>query len=113
MDRDTASEWASRIGNERLTKDDIYWVFSFVGEELDPEFMVVSRRSMFREFKEGEQEKLARKLLEEEGLRHFGVCNPSKWKITVFTISPKERILSTQDYVLARGHPFSSTTRKF
>ncbi|KAK0462441.1 uncharacterized protein EV420DRAFT_1639663 [Desarmillaria tabescens] len=76
MNRDTAIEWTSRIGNERLTKDDIYWVweitedkltpygsrFPFVGEELDAEFMV---------FKEGEQEKLARKLLEEEGLGHL------------------------------------------
>ncbi len=93
MDRDTAIEWASRIGNERLAKDDIYWVweliedklvpygsrFSFVGEELDAEFMVVTQTSVFKngylgmdpalipQFKEGEREKIARKLLEEEG----------------------------------------------
>ncbi|KAK0240911.1 hypothetical protein EDD85DRAFT_816874 [Armillaria nabsnona] len=97
MDRDTAIEWASRIGNERLTKDDIYWVweliedelvpygsrFSFVGEELDAEFMVITQTSVFKngylgmnpdfipQFKEGEREKFVKKLLEEEGLGHF------------------------------------------
>ncbi|KAK0462430.1 uncharacterized protein EV420DRAFT_1639655 [Desarmillaria tabescens] len=97
MDRDTAIEWASRIGNERLTKDDVYWaweiiedkvipygsVFSFVGEELDAEFMIVTQRSVFPEgylgmdpskipqFKEGPREEVTEKLLEEEGLGHL------------------------------------------
>ncbi|PBK95231.1 hypothetical protein ARMGADRAFT_1077991 [Armillaria gallica] len=75
MDRDTAIKWASRIGNERR--------FSFVGEELDAEFMVVTQTSVFKngylgmdpssipQFKEGEREKTMRKLLEEEGLDHL------------------------------------------
>ncbi|SJL09521.1 uncharacterized protein ARMOST_12899 [Armillaria ostoyae] len=79
MDRDTAIEWASCISNEQLTKDDICWVweiiedkltpygsaFSFVGEELDVEFMVVTRRA------EGDEGKVVRRLLEEEGLDHL------------------------------------------
>ncbi|PBK73298.1 hypothetical protein ARMSODRAFT_971769 [Armillaria solidipes] len=93
----TAIEWASCISNEQLTKDDICWVweiiedkltpygcaFSFVGEELDVEFMVVTRRAMFRrgytgmdpatipQFKEGNEGKVVRRLIEEEGLDHL------------------------------------------
>ncbi|SJL09528.1 uncharacterized protein ARMOST_12907 [Armillaria ostoyae] len=97
MDRDTAIAWASRIANERFTKDRINKVwqiierkvkpygsrFSFVGEELYAEFMVVTQRAVFRkgylgmdpakipQFEEGEREKVARDLLEAEGLVHL------------------------------------------
>ncbi|SJL09532.1 uncharacterized protein ARMOST_12911 [Armillaria ostoyae] len=97
MDSDTAIEWASRIAHEQFTKDRINKVwqiierkvkpygsrFSFVGEERHAEFMVVTRRATFPKgykgmdpslilrFKEGEQEKVARKLLDEEGLSHL------------------------------------------
>ncbi|KAK0462439.1 uncharacterized protein EV420DRAFT_1524819 [Desarmillaria tabescens] len=102
MDRDTAIAWASRIANEQLTMKDICWVwqliegkvkpfgsrFSFVGEERFTEFMVVTRRAVFRkgylgmdpakipQFREGARERIARKLLEEEGLGHleFSTC---------------------------------------
>ncbi len=138
MDRDAAIEWASRIGSERLTKDDIYWVweliedklvpygskFSFVGEELDAEFMVVTQTSVFKngylgmdpalipQFKEGEREKIMRKLLEEEGtcfqlcfpfsvltLRSrtwsFGICHPPRLIPAMYNIvSRKEYTFS-------------------
>ncbi|KAK0430278.1 hypothetical protein EV421DRAFT_1935727 [Armillaria borealis] len=114
MDRDTAIEWAFRIGNERLTKDDIYWVweliedklvpygsrFSFVGEELDAEFMAVTQTFVFKngylgmdpalipQFKEGGREKFVRKLLAEEGLGHleFSTLIPAMYN----TVSRKE-----------------------
>ncbi|PBK95234.1 hypothetical protein ARMGADRAFT_791489 [Armillaria gallica] len=94
MDRATTLAWASRIVNEQLLDDDITWAweiiedkvqcygsrFLFVGEELNAEFMVVTQSAVFwkghkgmdpsliPQFKEGEQEMVARKLLEEEGL---------------------------------------------
>ncbi|SJL09527.1 uncharacterized protein ARMOST_12906 [Armillaria ostoyae] len=94
MDCDTAIDWASRIFGERLTMDEIGLVweviedkvkvfgsrFSFVGPVLYAEFMVVTRRVTFPsgylgmdpakipQFREGERENVARKLLEEEGL---------------------------------------------
>ncbi|KAK0240907.1 hypothetical protein EDD85DRAFT_1019840 [Armillaria nabsnona] len=96
MDRATTLAWASPIVivNEQLLDDDITWAweiiedkltpygsrFSFVGEELNAEFMVITQSAVFwkgykgmdpaliPQFKEGEQEKVARKLLEEEGL---------------------------------------------
>ncbi|KAK0448556.1 hypothetical protein EV421DRAFT_2032751 [Armillaria borealis] len=97
MDCDTAIDWASRIFGERLTMDEIGLVweviedkvkvfgsrFSFVGPVLYAEFMVVTRRATFPrgylgmdpakipQFREGEREKVARKLLEEEGLGHL------------------------------------------
>ncbi len=129
---------ASRIGNERLTKDDIYWVwgviedklvpygsrFSFVGEELDAEFMVVTQTSVFKngylgmnpalipQFKEGEREKFVRKVLEEEGMClqscfrftalilcsrtwSFGICHPSRLIPAMYnTVSRKEYMFS-------------------
>ncbi|KAK0240909.1 hypothetical protein EDD85DRAFT_948004 [Armillaria nabsnona] len=57
--------------------------FSFVGEELYAEFMVVTQRAVFRkgylgmdpakipQFEEGEREKVAGDLLEAEGLDHL------------------------------------------
>ncbi|KAK0462438.1 uncharacterized protein EV420DRAFT_1745847 [Desarmillaria tabescens] len=97
MHRDTAIAWASRIIGQELTEDDICLVwqlietkvkpfgsrFSYVGEVGSVEFMVVTRRAVFRrgylgmdpaeilQFHEGEKERIARKLLEEEGLGHL------------------------------------------
>ncbi|KAK0194834.1 hypothetical protein F5146DRAFT_1117795 [Armillaria mellea] len=93
MDRDTAIAWASRVANRQFQPDDIYWVweildekvkkygstFSFVGEELDAEFMVVTQRTVVRggylgmdpakipRLCEGERESVARELLAKEG----------------------------------------------
>ncbi len=61
MDRATTLAWASRIVNEQLLDDDITWAweliedkltpygsrFSFVGEELNAEFMVVTQSAVF------------------------------------------------------------------
>lgn len=58
--------------------------FSFVGEELDAESMVVTQTSVFKNgylwcgsssnnSVEGEQEKFMRKLLAEEGLGHLEI----------------------------------------
>ncbi|KAK0240910.1 hypothetical protein EDD85DRAFT_816873 [Armillaria nabsnona] len=97
MDCDTAIDWASRILDDRLTMDEIGLVweviedkvkvfgsrFSFVGPVLYAELMVVTRRATFPggylgmdpaeipQFREGDREKVARKLLEEEGLGHL------------------------------------------
>ncbi|PBK73294.1 hypothetical protein ARMSODRAFT_1014879 [Armillaria solidipes] len=96
MDSDTATKWASRIGNEPFTNDRInrLWRiienklgpygsgFSFVGEERHAEFMIVTRRAVFRrgykdmdpasipQFKEGDEEKVLRRVLE-EGVDHL------------------------------------------
>ncbi|SJL09530.1 uncharacterized protein ARMOST_12909 [Armillaria ostoyae] len=81
MDRDTAIEWASRIGNEQVKPFDSR--FSFAGEIDNVEYMVVTRRAVFRkgykgmddaditQFKEGERERVARELLKEEGRGHL------------------------------------------
>ncbi|KAK0448559.1 hypothetical protein EV421DRAFT_1783014, partial [Armillaria borealis] len=89
MDRATTLAWASRIVNEQLLDDDITWAweiiedkvqcygsrFSFVGEELNAEFMGYKGMdpALIPRFKlkEGEREKVARKLLAEEGLGHL------------------------------------------
>ncbi|PBK95225.1 hypothetical protein ARMGADRAFT_1077987 [Armillaria gallica] len=106
-----------------LTKDDICWVweiikdkltpydsaFSFVGEELDVEFMVVTRRAVFRrgykgmdpatipQFKEGYEDKVVKRLLEGEGLDHLEFATPKTspdvlvWVATLYQSAPSEK----------------------
>ncbi len=145
MDCDTAIDWASRILGDRLTMDEIGLVwdviedkvkvfgsrFSFVGPVLYAEFMVVTRRATFPggylgmdpaeipQFKEGEREKVARKLLEEEGTRFrscfyfsllircsrswpFRVCHASRLTITLKVVM--YYIIFRQEYNVGGFH---------
>ncbi|SJL14450.1 uncharacterized protein ARMOST_17907 [Armillaria ostoyae] len=85
-----ALEWASKLENKPVTKFLAVWQtielqvscmgarFSIVGEEQFGQFMVVTQSKRFRrgylgmdpsqipQFQEGEQEAIARKMLEEE-----------------------------------------------
>ncbi|KAK0505363.1 hypothetical protein EDD18DRAFT_1128952 [Armillaria luteobubalina] len=90
MDSDTANEWASGIANEQFTMERINKVcqiierkvkpygsrFSFVGENLYAEFMVVTQRAIFRKGYLGKDPRrnsprVAKELLEKEGLGHL------------------------------------------
>ncbi|PBK61843.1 hypothetical protein ARMSODRAFT_964639 [Armillaria solidipes] len=87
---ETALEWASKLENKPVTKINVAWQtidlrvsrmgarFSIVGEEQFGQFMVVTQSKRFRrgylgmdpsqipQFREGEREAIARKMLEEE-----------------------------------------------
>ncbi|KAK0215904.1 hypothetical protein EDD85DRAFT_441944 [Armillaria nabsnona] len=87
---ETALEWASKLENKPVTKINVAWQtidlrisrmgarFSIVGEEQFGQFMVVTQCKRFRrgylgmdasqipQFREGEREAIARKMLEEE-----------------------------------------------
>ncbi|SJL11679.1 uncharacterized protein ARMOST_15085 [Armillaria ostoyae] len=91
---ETALEWASKLENKPVTKFSAAWQsielrvsrmgarFSIVGEEQFGQFMVVTQIKSFRrgylgmdpskipQFKEGEPEAIARKMLEEEGIHN-------------------------------------------
>ncbi|KAG7442603.1 uncharacterized protein BT62DRAFT_996539 [Guyanagaster necrorhizus] len=100
MDRDTAIEWASRLANRQLTKDNIGLPYgsrsSCVGEVLDAEFMIVTRSAVFRKGYKGMDPAKIPQF--KEGLDHLEFA--TRLFSVLYDISRKEYVFSALEDIL-------------